>query len=228
MEHQPNSWTLGVDTSRKGVHLVLSAGDGLQTFTRENPLARGEAVSEELKALLLESGVSLDLVESVFVALGPGSFTGLRTGIAYSQGLCAQGKRKLVGISSLALLRIQFQPHIHGRVGVIMRARPGFWYVGMDAQGWPSPAFGGRLPEEEFLDDVAAARFLADASVILADQERPLEGPLNALHGNWHKVDSRWNLSLALPLMKMIPHSMNWNANYLQPSYAEQAPKKGA
>jgi len=176
-----------------------------------------------LDRFLSETAVELATISMIVVALGPGSFTGLRSGIAFCQGLCASGRRKLVGISSLALLRAQFKHEVHGRVGVITRARPGFWYVGLDAEGWPSAAFGAKLPEEEFLSDDEAAKFLKGAAVILSDQERPISGLLAALEGHWHIIPDAPCFAVASPLFPLIPAAMNWGANYLQPSYAEQA-----
>jgi tRNA threonylcarbamoyladenosine biosynthesis protein TsaB len=222
-EIEGSAWILGVDTARKGVSLELFTADGSRQVIRNVANVRGEVISSELDVLLDESGVSLDQVGTLLVALGPGSFTGLRTGIAFCQGLCASGKRRMLGVSSLALLRAQFREPVHGRVGVISLARPGFWYVGLDAEGWPSAAFGAKLPEEEFLETTEAARFLRDAQVIVSDGPRPSDGSLADLPGHWVDESAKFHLSAGRVLLPFLTSSLSWTANYIQPSYAEQA-----
>ena len=46
------SWTLGVDTSRKGIALELFSADGSQIFLHESALARGEMLANELDLFL--------------------------------------------------------------------------------------------------------------------------------------------------------------------------------
>jgi tRNA threonylcarbamoyl adenosine modification protein YeaZ len=54
--------------------------------------------------LLTGSGLSAADVDRVALVSGPGSFTGLRIGMAYAKGLCAGLGAQLVAISSLELL----------------------------------------------------------------------------------------------------------------------------
>ena len=85
---------LSVDTSsaagsaaiaRDGAVLIERAGDGSRTH--------GERLPRELMALLGDARVALSEIDLFAVATGPGSFTGLRIGIATIQGLAlAQGK----------------------------------------------------------------------------------------------------------------------------------------
>jgi tRNA threonylcarbamoyladenosine biosynthesis protein TsaB len=67
-----------------GVLLAERVGDGARTH--------GERLPRELMAVLDEARVTLKDVDRFAVAIGPGSFTGLRIGIATMQGLAlAQG-----------------------------------------------------------------------------------------------------------------------------------------
>jgi len=80
--------TLALDTSsaagsaavvRDGRVVIERAGDGSRTH--------GERLPAELMAVLRDAGVTVKDVDRLAVAVGPGSFTGLRVGIATIQGL---------------------------------------------------------------------------------------------------------------------------------------------
>ena len=58
----------------------------------------------ELMALLSDAGMSLGEIDIYAVATGPGSFTGLRVGIATMQGLAFAAGKPLVGVSGLDAL----------------------------------------------------------------------------------------------------------------------------
>ena len=70
---------------RGGRVLIERAGDGARTH--------GERLPRELMDVLDEARVTIGEVDRFAVSIGPGSFTGLRIGIATMQGLAlAQGK----------------------------------------------------------------------------------------------------------------------------------------
>jgi tRNA threonylcarbamoyladenosine biosynthesis protein TsaB len=96
---------LALDTTTRsgGVALVDDArviaergGDTSRTHAERLPA--------ELLDLLAASGVALDAVDAFAVAAGPGSFTGLRIGIATMQGLAFVEGRPLVAVSALEAL----------------------------------------------------------------------------------------------------------------------------
>lgn len=81
---------------RNGVVLVERAGDPA--------LTHGQRLPGELMRVLGEADVRIEDVELFAVAAGPGSFTGLRVGIATVQGLAMARNRRVAPISTLEAL----------------------------------------------------------------------------------------------------------------------------
>jgi tRNA threonylcarbamoyladenosine biosynthesis protein TsaB len=96
---------LALDTStRTGGCAVLRGGDVLAELPGDASRTHAERLPEDLMAVLAQGGVALPDVDVFAVATGPGSFTGLRVGIATMQGLALAAGRPLVGISALDAL----------------------------------------------------------------------------------------------------------------------------
>ena len=66
--------------------------------------SRPLTVLEDLDALLRRGGVRHSQVEGVAAGIGPGSFTGLRMGLAAARALCFAWDVELAGVSTLAAL----------------------------------------------------------------------------------------------------------------------------
>jgi len=111
-----------VDCSRKGVNLGLYSNDA--NYELCDPNAKGDELKPLLDKLLAENNFEIEQVKRVLVTLGPGSFTGIRAGIAFCEGLCFSGRRTLHGISTLKALAMS-----HGKE-IILHARADFYYVG--------------------------------------------------------------------------------------------------
>src|SRR5262249_20238209 len=69
----------------------------------------GERLPRELMALLEQARVRLDEIEAFAIATGPGSFTGLRVGIATVQGLALAQSKLVVPVSTFEALAAEFR-----------------------------------------------------------------------------------------------------------------------
>jgi tRNA threonylcarbamoyladenosine biosynthesis protein TsaB len=97
--------TLALDTStRTGSCAVLRGGDVLADLPGDAARSHAERLPGDLMDVLARAGLSLPDVDVFAVATGPGSFTGLRVGIATMQGLALAANRPLVGVSVLDAL----------------------------------------------------------------------------------------------------------------------------
>lgn len=92
---------LALDTSTAACTAALFTADGDLVDSRDEVIGRGHA--ERLVPMIAEL---LDgrRVDTIIVGCGPGSFTGLRVGIAAAHGLAIGWNANLMGMSSLALL----------------------------------------------------------------------------------------------------------------------------
>ena len=70
----------------------------------------GARLPGALQELLLAEGLELAAVEGYAVGLGPGSFTGLRIGLATWKGLAYANQRPIAGASSLAAMALAAAP----------------------------------------------------------------------------------------------------------------------
>lgn len=94
--------TLALDTSAEKCAVAILR-DGICLDSRHRKMARGhaEALVPMVQAAAAAAAVSLLDVDLVGVAKGPGSFTGLRTGIAAARGFAISSGAPAVGVSSL-------------------------------------------------------------------------------------------------------------------------------
>src|SRR5688572_23937355 len=96
---------LALDTStRTGSCAVLRGDAVLAELPGDAARSHGERLPADLMTVLDRAGVALHAVDVFAVATGPGSFTGLRVGIATMQGLALAASRPLVGVSALDAL----------------------------------------------------------------------------------------------------------------------------
>ena len=92
---------LAFDTSTAACTAALFDGDGVCVARSDEIIGRGH--SERLVPMLDEllGGTAAD---AILVGVGPGSFTGIRVGVAAAHGLAIGWDAELYGLSSLALL----------------------------------------------------------------------------------------------------------------------------
>jgi tRNA threonylcarbamoyladenosine biosynthesis protein TsaB len=102
---------LALDTTARAGSVAL-AEDGAIVEARVGDAARthGERLPGDVLQLLSARGLAPADIDVFAVAAGPGSFTGLRVGIACIQGLALATGRRVVAVSALDALAFAAQP----------------------------------------------------------------------------------------------------------------------
>ncbi len=100
---------LALDTATSSTVVGVRAGDGTIREARDDvePGQRPRHTQRLLSlaaGLLVEAGVGWAELEQIVVGIGPGTFTGLRIGIATARGLAHATGARLIGLGSLRVL----------------------------------------------------------------------------------------------------------------------------
>jgi tRNA threonylcarbamoyladenosine biosynthesis protein TsaB len=96
---------LGLDTCLAACSVAVCDGARVLAHACE-VMARGhqERLAPMAEAVMREAGLGFDRLDRVGVTVGPGSFTGLRVGVAFAKGLAASLAVPLVGVGTLEAL----------------------------------------------------------------------------------------------------------------------------
>jgi tRNA threonylcarbamoyladenosine biosynthesis protein TsaB len=93
---------LAIDTSTAQIGLALYDGTSVPgEFVWHSGLHHTEELAPALADLLRRVGMKMEAVTALGVALGPGSFTSLRVGLAFAKGLVLARHIPIVGIPTL-------------------------------------------------------------------------------------------------------------------------------
>jgi tRNA threonylcarbamoyladenosine biosynthesis protein TsaB len=100
---------LGIDTATAATAVALGGESGPLREARDDPPAgahpgHATRLLAMVDELLGGAGLELGDVQRIAVGVGPGTFTGLRVGIATARALAQSAGSELVGVSSLAAL----------------------------------------------------------------------------------------------------------------------------
>jgi tRNA threonylcarbamoyladenosine biosynthesis protein TsaB len=102
---------LGFDTSTRATAVALRLPDEVSREARDDPPAgahpgHATRLLDMAQRLLNDAGIAWSAVERIAVGLGPGTFTGLRVGVATARGLAQSLSIELVGVPSTLALAV--------------------------------------------------------------------------------------------------------------------------
>lgn len=200
--------TLAIDCSTEACSIALFDGADLVAHDHRI-LGRGHA---EQLVPMIQALPGKGQAERILVALGPGSFTGIRIGIATARALALVWRAEVLGYPTLALVAAMARAEAGARaVDVAMNGGHGEWFVQpFGANGEPLAEVASLVPAEAAL--TARAELLAGTQAE-ALVERRGSGSAAQFH-----PDARH--ALALPASLLTPQ--------IQPVYGRAPDAKPA
>lgn len=148
--------TLGIDTSASSGGVALCKDDEtLIELMMESPLQHAEELVPLIDRALARCEIGISDVDLVSVNSGPGSFTGLRIGLATAKGICQAAKIPLVGVDGWRMFRERVESD--ARACVVIENRRDLYYVQCFAGDRPLRA-AGVFSGEEVVERICAEK----------------------------------------------------------------------
>jgi tRNA threonylcarbamoyladenosine biosynthesis protein TsaB len=225
---------LTLDTSTNCSSVALSDGAFLLgEYVLGEDRCNSGRLFDAIDKLLASARLAPSDLDVLAVAVGPGSFTGVRVGIATVKGLALATGKPLVGFSSLAMLALNV-PHASVQVAPLFDARKKEVYAGLyRVDDLPHPLIEDAvLPPERFLAAIDRPTvFLGEGAVRYRDLIVSTLGE-RALFAPWHADVPRASAGAVIALDAarkgaFVPPEL-LNPTYIRPSEAELAKQKAA
>ena len=183
--------TLGLETStRRGSVALLENGKLIGCLEHEQPNAHAERLLPLVERALSEAGWAKSSLDRLGVGVGPGSFTGLRVGIALAEGLSVGLDRPLIGVGSLlAMAHGALAERPHGPCCALLDARRDELFAAVYCDGTRQLHAPVALPSQhlpEFVRDFGVVTVVGEVARGLECGAHFLAGPLLDLpHARW-------------------------------------------
>jgi tRNA threonylcarbamoyladenosine biosynthesis protein TsaB len=100
---------LNIETSTTNCSVSVGKDGKLLSIREENHehYSHSEKLHVFIDEAIKEAGIGFDELDAIAVGKGPGSYTGLRIGVSTAKGLCFALDKKLISVSTLAILAKQ-------------------------------------------------------------------------------------------------------------------------
>ncbi len=156
---------LAIETSTEVGGAALLVGERLLAeVTLGEGVSFNAGLMPAVDHLLTTCRSTLEDVEAIAVSVGPGSFTGLRIGLATALGLCFQSDREIIPVPTLAALSLHAVSSHAGeasRIAPMLDARKGQVYAGLYGPG------GSVLVEDRVSDPIPWLESLPEGEIDL-------------------------------------------------------------
>lgn len=162
---------LAIDTALNVVSACVWDGESGQTIAQESrPVERGhdEHLLPAIQRVLEASEGGLDGIDRIAVTTGPGSFTGIRIGIAAARAIAMVRNTPVVGVPTLIAYAAPFIGKGDATVAAMIDARHGQVYVQVFS------SVGKCIVEPRTTTIAAAVRLLGSGAVFLTGNAAPV------------------------------------------------------
>ena len=102
---------LSIDTSTRGCSVALHGDAGLlANYELYTDRSSSAMLTTLMSSTVEHAGYTLQDLDAVAVAKGPGSYTGLRVGVSTAKGLCYALDKPFIAINTLEAMALQVSP----------------------------------------------------------------------------------------------------------------------
>lgn len=190
---------LAVETSTMLGGVAIMDNDTLIAESRVNVrITHSERIMAEIDHVLLKSGLQIGDIDVFAVAIGPGSFTGLRVGLSAVKGLVYAAGKSLVSVPSLEAFAWNM-PFSRYQVCPVLDARRKEVYAGIFK--WQDNGFVRVMNERTIkIDDLLSGIdettiFLGEGAILYNDRIRKKLGGMTAFGQPQDMVPSPSNVA---------------------------------
>ncbi len=98
---------LQIDTATEHASICLSRnGNSIHSLVSTDQKNHGSFLQPAIQEIIKKAGIKLSQLDAIAVTVGPGSYTGLRVGLASAKGLCYALEKPLITINTLQLIAV--------------------------------------------------------------------------------------------------------------------------
>ena len=103
-----NLYIAAIETATRAASVAVCNEDKFTEITQDSKLTHSETLLPQFKEVLTMANVTRNEIDTVAVSIGPGSFTGLRIGLAAAKALAYAWDIKIIGVPTLHALAYHF------------------------------------------------------------------------------------------------------------------------
>ena len=187
--------TLGIETSSsRGSVALLDAGTLVGRAEHRQPSSHAELILPLIDRLLAEASWPRASLDRIVVGIGPGSFTGLRVGLALAQGIALGLDCPLIGIGSLRAMAAATPETRPSLRCPVLDARRDELFIALYERDVElvAPRAVPRAELRERLLEMAAGR----SFVVIGEDSPPLEGLPSYRSADTDLPDAAWTARL--------------------------------
>lgn len=104
---------LSIDTATEYAGVCLSNGSEILAIQESDaPKSHASFLQPAIQRIMTQTGISLSQIDAVAVSNGPGSYTGLRVGLASAKGICYALNKPLILVNTLQVMAKAMLVHL--------------------------------------------------------------------------------------------------------------------
>lgn len=216
------AFILHIDTSGD-IGTVAIAEDGKVLHSRQNADTRNQAASINLmiNEVVIDAGISLQRIDAICVCAGPGSYTGLRIGMATAKALCYVLDKPLLLDNKLTLMAFgQYHKHLseYDFYLSILKARDKEYFICSHNDKFDAVI----APRHIFEVDIAGIATLQGRVLVIGNVEEKIFTDINVSNLRIENINTIDLASWALYADEALKCNRTVNLSTAEPFYLKQ------